>query len=105
MSERDALRRGNAGKGRPKGAKNKSTLEIAKIAGDLVRDATYQRNLLKRMRSGKVPPAVETMFWHYAYGKPRDVLKLEQDSPFVLQHVATPDLLARLHALTVALGA
>lgn len=100
----EGVNRGNAGKGRPKGAKNKSTLEVAKIAGQLVDDPAYRKSLAQRLRDGKLPPAVETMLWHYRYGKPKETLKVEQDQPFRLEHAGTDELLARLQKLTQALS-
>jgi hypothetical protein len=40
------------------------------FAKQLIEDKEYQSQLGKRLRSGELPPAVEAMLWHYAYGKP-----------------------------------
>lgn len=36
----------------------------------------YRRSLELRANSGTLPPAVETMLWHYAYGKPVETIHL-----------------------------
>ena len=63
-------------RGRPKGP-NKATQEVLDLCRRLVRDKAYLRRLTERMRRGKVAPAVETMVWAYAFGKPKDILQLE----------------------------
>lgn len=67
-----------AGKGRPKGAINKATREIRAIARRLtIGDKVYMAALRKRLRSGKAAPAVEVLLHHYASGKPKDTVSLE----------------------------
>lgn len=62
----------NAGKGRPKGAKNHATREIQSAARLLVEDEHYVASLKRRLTSGKAPH-METLLFQYAYGKPKDV--------------------------------
>ena len=40
-------------------------------------DPAYQTSLLRRLRSGSLPGSVESLLWHYAFGKPKDGLLLE----------------------------
>ena len=70
---RTAWRPGQSGnpKGKPKGALNHTTHEVAAAAHALVTDETYRRNLLARLRAGTAG-AIEVLLWHYAYGKPRE---------------------------------
>lgn len=61
-----------AGKGRPKGAKNKATVEMKDISRRMLSSAGYRANLQERLEAGKLAPAVECMLYHYAYGKPTE---------------------------------
>lgn len=65
------LQRG-PGKGRPKGSKNKTTLEVRTLASKILASAKYRKDLQRRAESGKLAPAVEVALWHYAFGKPRE---------------------------------
>lgn len=65
------LRRG-AGPGRPKGVPNKATREAKELARSILEDPTVQGKLLDQAQRGKLAPAVMTMLFHYAYGKPKD---------------------------------
>lgn len=58
--------------GRPKGVKNKATLEVEAACRRLVDDEEYQRYFAHRLKVGQLPPALEAMVWHYAYGKPSE---------------------------------
>lgn len=64
-----------AGKGRPKGALNKSTLE-AKAFAERMMDADYVAGLKRRLRAGKAPH-METLIAQYRWGKPKDTVALE----------------------------
>ena len=66
------FQKGDPRAGRPKGRKNNATLEVKELARRMVENEAYQRRLQARMVKGKIPPAVETMLWYYAYGKPRE---------------------------------
>ena len=58
------------GPGRPKGSRPADKVEAEAAARAIVDDPTYRANLAKRVKDGNVAPAVETMLWHYAHGKP-----------------------------------
>lgn len=58
--------------GRPKGVTNKNTREIKNAATALVEDPKYLASLQHRLMSGKAPH-METLLFHYAYGKPKDI--------------------------------
>ncbi len=60
------------GSGRKRASKNRSTVEVRSLAQNLLSDRKYLDNLRKRLNDGKLPPAVETMLWHYAYGRPAE---------------------------------
>jgi hypothetical protein len=59
------------GLGRPKGVKNKATIQAREIAQSLTTgDPEYLERLRQRVRSGRCPPAIEQMLWAYAHGRP-----------------------------------
>jgi hypothetical protein len=68
------LKRG--GPGRKPGVPNKVTQEVKAVASRLVDDPDYLASLERRLKRGKCAPAVETMLWHYAKGKPKDQLEV-----------------------------
>jgi hypothetical protein len=57
----------------------------------MVDDPEYQRGLLKRLKSGKLAPAVECMIWYYAKSKPADTLKVEDAPPVLVVDELTPE--------------
>ena len=59
-------------KGRKKGVPNKVTVEAQKACAAIVDDPAYRKKLLAAARARKLAPAVETMLWHYAKGKPKE---------------------------------
>lgn len=67
------LKRG--GPGRTKGVPNKATVEVRELSRSLVNDDDYLVKLRAQLRAGRCAPAVESMLWHYAYGKPKDTIE------------------------------
>lgn len=63
------------GHGRPVGALNKRTTEARDLARALVEDPEYRQLLLIRIKVGEAPH-METLLWHYAYGKPKETVEL-----------------------------
>lgn len=63
--------------GRKKGTPNKVTKEAREAASRIVDDPEYRENLLLRAKAGRLAPAVETMLWHYAKGKPVERVEIE----------------------------
>lgn len=63
--------KGDARAGRRAGSKNKRTIEVRDFAKNLVEDPDYVENLTARMKTGKAPH-METLLFHYAFGKPID---------------------------------
>ncbi len=61
--------------GRQKGTSNKVTAEARAICAAIVDDPTYRRTLVARAKAGELPPAIEAMLWHYAYGKPKEQIE------------------------------
>ncbi len=58
--------------GRKKGTPNKVTTAAREAAALIVDDPTYREKLLAAAQARELPPAVETMLWHYAKGKPKE---------------------------------
>src|SRR5687767_13204387 len=71
--------RNAAGRGRPKGSRNKVTAEAQAFARSIVEDPEYRQNLVAAARDRKLHPQVEVMLWNYAYGKPKDEVTLRLD--------------------------
>lgn len=67
---------GLPGPGRPKGVRNKATIEAKEACAKIVDNEVYRERLRERALSGKLPPAIEVMLWHYAKGKPKDVVEV-----------------------------
>ena len=62
--------------GRPKGALNKATREVREWARGLLEDPLYRAALQRRLIDGTCPPQLEVLLYHYAYGKPVDVIAM-----------------------------
>lgn len=44
--------------------------EAQSFARGLLTSDVYRDQLKERLEKGNLPPALETMLWHYAFGKP-----------------------------------
>ncbi len=75
---------GNAA-GRPRGVENRATTEVKTFARSFVGDEAYRANLRDRIMAGNAPH-LETLLWHYAYGKPADNVELDPRAPLVIVH-------------------
>jgi hypothetical protein len=62
--------------GRVKGSVNKATPEIREGARAFVEDAQGRAMLLLQYQNGSLHPSLVQMFFHYAYGKPKESLEL-----------------------------
>ena len=62
--------------GRPRGVSNKVRRDAKALALRLVSDARYVERLQARLLSGRLGPAVETMLWFFAHGKPAEQLQV-----------------------------
>lgn len=64
-------------RGRKKGALNKVTREIKAFSQGILEDPVVQATLLTQAQRGKLAPAVMSLLFHYAYGKPKETVALE----------------------------
>lgn len=46
------------------------------LAKSLLESEEYRSNFRKRLEAGILPPNVEAMLWHYAYGKPTESIEV-----------------------------
>jgi hypothetical protein len=88
--------RAATGVGRKVGSTNKRNEGIEEFSRRLVEDPEYQTRLVQRAKQGSLAPGMETMFFHYAYGKPRehpsdDQAFLEDLFTVVLKHAGTAE--------------
>jgi|SRR6266853_1739521 len=63
-------------RGRPRGAQGKVTREVKEWARGLLEDPEYRDALQRRLIDGTCPPQLEVLLYHYAYGKPVDVIAM-----------------------------
>lgn len=57
------------GSGRKKGVNGRQA-GIEAFSRSILEDSEYQKNLLTRARAGELAPGMESMLYAYAYGKP-----------------------------------
>jgi hypothetical protein len=66
--------------GRPKGALNKATREAKQFAEKFLTSAAYRKSARQRVLDGEAHH-LEVLWHHYAFGKPKDTVKVEGDLP------------------------
>ena len=54
----------------------------------LINDPEYCRSLETRLRAGTLPSALESMIWHYAFGKPPASLDVTSRGPSLASLIA-----------------
>ena len=86
MPNTEGLKRGGS-RGRPKGAKNKATIEAKALAREMVLNPEYLANLRTRLVEGKLAPGVESLIWLFAFGRPKNVLDVTVDPGKVIEVV------------------
>lgn len=67
--------------GRKRGTLNRATREAREFCVSIIEDPRYQASFRRRAMRGKLAPAVESMVWHYAKGRPVEETKLTIDIP------------------------
>jgi len=68
------------GAGRKKGVLNRTTVRIRDIARGILEDPDVQKKQLARIKDGTEHPAIVTLLYHYAYGKPPEKLIIEDQN-------------------------
>jgi uncharacterized protein YbjT (DUF2867 family) len=78
-------RSGNAN-GRPKGRRNKRTIDGEAYARAIVEDATVRARILAMAQDGTLSPELVKTFLSYAFGKPVEVVESgDSDTPRTIQ--------------------
>ena len=77
------------GAGRKPGQPNHVTVEVREQSRQLVEDKQYRVSLLERLRQGEAG-AMEAQLWFFAYGKPKETVAGDNDSPLkiIVEYVA-----------------
>lgn len=70
--------------GRTAGTPNKATVEIKDATRAFLEDPMGKAKLLEQYQAGTLNPTVLALFYHYAYGKPKDTLALERAVPVMV---------------------
>lgn len=70
---------------------------------DILESETYRDNLRIRAESGTLAPAIESMLWAYAYGKPAEQIKISVDAQQDFSQMSTAELAAQAGQLLKAL--
>jgi hypothetical protein len=55
------------------------SIEAKAACAELVDDPIYREKLKARLMKGKLAPALESMLWHYAKGKPKEQIVISAD--------------------------
>lgn len=74
---------GPGGPGRKPGVPNKATQDIKEFSRAMLEDADYRERLKDRLAAGEAQP-IEIMLHHYAYGKPKETIAVEQAPPILV---------------------
>lgn len=64
-----------------------ATKEIKALALRLLKRPLYQAELKKALDEGTLHPSIHALLYHYAYGKPKEELVVEEKVPVRIQHV------------------
>lgn len=75
-----------------------------RFAQQLIRSQRYRDDLEMRLYQGKLHPAVETMLWHYAAGKPREKIEVYDRRSKDLHSMTREELASYLAELQQALS-
>ena len=75
------FQKGNAG--RPKGAKGKKQQLLVEWGRGVLESQAYRDALKKRLIAGTANSAEVTMLYHYCYGRPRQTLDVNMQTPML----------------------
>jgi hypothetical protein len=76
---RAGFQKGKSGnpRGKTPGTVNKVSRDVKLFAQSILEDPLVQERTLEDARKGRLAPPIHSMLFHYAYGKPKDTLKVE----------------------------
>jgi hypothetical protein len=93
-----------AGKGRPKGSKNKTTMKAGEYAREILEQEEHVAALKEQAKNGvgnasdQLPPATHKVLMSYGYGNPKDKIEIDVDVD-ALGALSTIELAARARAV------
>ena len=64
------------GPGRPKGSQTKASLYIQTFCRGILESPEYIASVKARIVAHTLPPQIEALYHHYAYGKPKDTVEI-----------------------------
>jgi len=73
-AQREAGRIGGKLGGRPKRGSRQA---VARLCQRMVSDPAYQKQLVERLRTGRLSPVMESALWAYAYGRPVESIDVQ----------------------------
>lgn len=93
--------------GRRKGSRNKRSEGIETYARELLERPAYRAKLETRLEQGTLASGVETLLYHYAYGKPVEPARddqafIESLLAVVLKHVGSREAREEIRAVIEA---
>jgi len=68
--------------GKKPGTPNRVTVVAREVAAEIVDDPEYRTRLKARALAGELAPAVESMLFHYRFGKPKERVEVSVVDPF-----------------------
>ena len=71
---------------------------------NVIRSDAYRESVRARAAKGTLPPAIETMLWHYAYGKPAEQVVI-RDERRDLSNLSEEELAERAELIATVLRA
>jgi ribosomal protein L29 len=71
--------------------------EAQDLATQVIDDKEYVQELRARAKNGELPPALETMLWHYRFGKPVDKIVVTEEDD--LAAMSSDELVKHLEEL------
>lgn len=77
--------------------------EAQRFCREILESNTYRDNLKLRAEQGTLAPAMESMLWAYAYGKPPDQIKISLEQQADFSSMSTVELAAAAMQLASAL--
>lgn len=82
-------------------------MSVQNFCRGVLRSRDYRRSLLLRVRIGELPPAIESLLYHYAEGKPVDRIEHtgREGGPIEIRDMTNAELAAKAAALATEAAA